>query len=224
MAFPWCVMLVPEVEGTERGAVLADAKWPKGSQIKISFLDGDSGLQARVKAEAGKWISRTGADLTFTWLNDPGAGDIRISFTRKCSWSLLGRYAKLKTDKTEPTMNFGWLTPNSTPLEIQEVVLHEFGHALGFIHEHQNPDGGLRWNRDAVIKSLTGPPNEWTEKQIETNVLGHYDPRALIGTPFDPDSIMLYPFPAEWTENGVSTHNNSDLSTTDIRLARDIYA
>lgn len=224
MAFPWCVMLVPEVEGKAKGAVLADAKWPRGSQIKISFLDGDPGLQARVKAVAGQWISRTGADLTFTWLNDPGAGDIRISFTRKGSWSLLGRYAKLKTDKTEPTMNFGWLTPNSTQLDIQEVVLHEFGHALGFIHEHQNPDGGLRWNRDAVIESLSGPPNEWTEQQIETNVLGHYDPRALIGTPFDPDSIMLYPFPAEWTENGVSTHNNSDLSTTDIRLARDIYA
>ena len=224
MAFPWCVMLVPEVDGREKGAVFKDAKWPKGSQIKISFLDGDSGLQARVKAEAGKWISRTGADLTFTWLNDPGAGDIRISFSRKGSWSLLGRYAKLKTDKSEPTMNFGWLTPNSTQPEIQEVVLHEFGHALGFIHEHQNPDGGLRWNRDAVIKSLTGPPNEWTLKQIETNVLGQYDPRALIGTPFDSDSIMLYPFPAEWTENGVSTHNNSDLSTTDIRLARDVYA
>lgn len=54
MAFPWCVMLVPEVEGLEKGAVFADAKWPKGSQIKISFLEGDSGLQARVKAEAGK--------------------------------------------------------------------------------------------------------------------------------------------------------------------------
>ena len=223
MSFPWCVMVVPEVEGTQRGAVLADAKWPKGSQIKMSFLDGDPGLQARVKAVAGQWIARTGADLTFTWLNDPGAGDIRISFSRKGSWSLLGRYARLKTDKSEPTMNFGWLTPNSSDLEIQEVVLHEFGHALGFIHEHQNPDGGLRWNRDAVIKSLSGPPNNWTLAQIETNVLGQYNPRALIGTPFDRDSIMLYPFPAEWTVNGVATPNNTDLSTADIKLARDIY-
>ncbi|MEJ7593055.1 MAG: M12 family metallopeptidase [Planctomycetaceae bacterium] len=157
MAFPWCVTLVPEVEGQARGAVLKDAKWPKGSEIKISFLDGDSGLQAKVKAAAEQWITRTGADLTFTWLNNSGAGDIRISFTRKGSWSLLGRYAKLRTDKSEPTMNFGWLKPDSDDLAIQEVVLHEFGHALGFIHEHQNPDGGLLWNEQKVIASLSGP-------------------------------------------------------------------
>lgn len=224
MAFPWCVMLVPEIAGTGRGAVLADAKWPKSSEIRISFLDGNPGLRQRVKAVADQWITRTGADLTFTWLNDPGAGDIRISFLRRGSWSLLGRYAQSQTNKTEPTMNFGWLTPNSTDQEVQEVVLHEFGHAIGFIHEHQNPDGGLRWNRDEVIRSLSGPPNNWSQQQIETNVLGQYDPRDLIGTPFDRDSIMLYPFPAEWTENGVSTSNNSDLSETDIQLAQDIYA
>lgn len=224
MAFPWCVMLVPEIDGVARGAVLADAKWPKGSEIKISFLDGDAGLQSRVKAAAERWITETGADLTFTWLNDPAAGDIRISFTRTGSWSLLGRYAKLLADKTEPTMNFGWLKTTSSDLEIQEVVLHEFGHALGFVHEHQNPDGGIRWNRNEVIRSLSGPPNNWTLQQIETNVLGHYDPRALIGTPFDRDSIMLYPFPATWTENGVATPNNTDLSAVDIQLARSIYA
>ena len=224
MAFPWCVMLVPDFPGKAKGAVLEDAKWPKGSEIKISFLDGDSGLQEKVKSVAQQWLTRTGADLAFTWLNNPAASHIRISFTRKGSWSLLGRYAQLQTNKTEPTMNFGWLTPASTPLAIQEVVLHEFGHAIGFIHEHQNPDGGLRWNRQAVIDSLSGPPNKWTLEQIETNVLGQYDPRALIGTPFDRDSIMLYPFPAEWTENGVSTKNNSDLSAKDIQLARRIYA
>lgn len=224
MAYPWCVMLVPQIEGLPRGAVLDDAKWPKGSEIKISFLDGAPDLQTRVKAAAQQWIDRTGADLTFTWLNAPGAGDIRISFTRKGSWSLLGRYAQFETDKTKPTMNFGWLKPASSDLDVREVVLHEFGHAMGFIHEHQNPDGGLQWNEDEVIRSLSGPPNEWTLQQIQTNVLGHYDPRDLIGTPFDPNSIMLYPFPAEWTKNGVSTHNNSDLSATDIQLARDIYA
>ena len=48
-------------------------------------------------------------------------------------------------------MNYGWLTPESAQDEVRRVVLHEFGHALGLIHEHQNPKGGgIEWNRDAV--------------------------------------------------------------------------
>jgi len=35
------------------------------------------------------------------------------------------------------------------------TVLHEFGHALGLIHEHQSPfKGGFEWNKDEVRGSL----------------------------------------------------------------------
>ena len=37
----------------------------------------------------------------------------------------------------QATMNLGW--------QDEGVVLHEFGHTLGFIHEHQNPEGGIQW-------------------------------------------------------------------------------
>jgi serralysin len=40
----------------------------------------------------------------------------------------------------KPTMNYGWMTPDSSDDEVHRVVAHEFGHALGLIHEHQNPD------------------------------------------------------------------------------------
>ena len=36
-------------------------------------------------------------------------------------------------------MNYGWLEPDTELREYQRVVRHEFGHALGMIHEHQNP-------------------------------------------------------------------------------------
>lgn len=33
----------------------------------------------------------------------------------------------------------------------RSTVLHEFGHSLGLIHEHQSPfKGGFEWNRDEV--------------------------------------------------------------------------
>ncbi|WP_437321271.1 matrixin family metalloprotease [Sorangium sp. So ce385] len=41
-------------------------------------------------------------------------------------------------------MNFGWLTLESTQADVESVVLHEFGHALGLIHEHQHPENGIK--------------------------------------------------------------------------------
>ena len=63
-------------------------------------------------------------------------------------------------------MNFGWLD--------EAVVLHEFGHAIGLAHEHQNPDKGIKWNEDAVIRDLSGPPNNWDVATIRHNVLNKY--------------------------------------------------
>jgi hypothetical protein len=48
------------------------------------------------------------------------------------------------------------------------ACVHEFGHALGLIHEHQNPNRAIQWNRDAVINDLQGPPNNWDLKQSRT--------------------------------------------------------
>ena len=71
-------------------------------------------------------------------------------------------------------MNYGWLTPTSDDDELRRVVLHEFGHALGLIHEHQNPEGGIQWNEPAVKADLSGPPNNWDDETIRHNVLDHY--------------------------------------------------
>jgi hypothetical protein len=92
---------------------------------------------------------------------------------------------------------------------------HEFGHAIGLGHEHQNPQGGLQWNEPEVIRDLSGPPNEWTVDQIRSNVLTKYSVDQIRGTAFDPDSIMLYAFPSRWTTNGVGTHSNDVLSLQD---------
>jgi hypothetical protein len=113
-------------------------------------------------------------------------------------------------------MNYGWLTPDSTNEEYSRVVLHEFGHALGLVHEHQTPAGGIRWNRDAVIRDLSGPPNRWDIPTIEHNVLNRYsEPEVTQYTQFDPKSIMLYAFPSHWTLDNMTFPSNTVLSDTD---------
>ena len=219
----WCVMRVPLVEGRTRGAILLDAAWPVDRVIRIAFLGGDEGLQARVRAVAQQWLDRTNARLIFEWLNDPATADIRISFIQgDGSWSLLGRYCTFEEDKTKPTMNYGWLTPESSDLEVQEVVLHEFGHALGLIHEHQHPEADIPWDRDAVIADLSGPPNYWTVEEIEHNVLNGETDRVLT-TPYDEHSIMLYPIDNAWTIGDYETSTNIDFSERDIQIINMMY-
>lgn len=223
MAFSWCMQLIPRREGLSKGAVLLEARWKPGRIITISFLDDLHGLSDAVRAVADSWLTQTEANLEFQWRKDTTNTDLRISFRYAGSWSLVGTYAAAETDPTRPTMNFGWLDVQSSPLEIQEVVLHEFGHALGLVHEHQNPASPIPWDRDAVIHALSGPPNNWTVEQIEDNVLRGYDLSQVRATRFDPASIMLYPVDPAWTIGGFQTQRNTKLSPDDVQLIREIY-
>ena len=101
------------------------------------------------------------------------------------------------------------------PFHLGNPGLHEFGHAIGLVHEHQNPAGGIEWNEDVVIRDLSGPPNNWTVEQIRHNVLNKYSVDQIRGTEFDRNSIMLYFFPDAWVKNGQGTKENNDLSSQD---------
>lgn len=103
------------------------------------------------------------------------------------------------------------------------VIIHEFGHALGMVHEHQNPEGGIEWNEQAVLNYFSGAPNYWDEAQIRYNVMDKYDSNLLNASQYDPKSIMLYAFPGSLTLNGVGTQANSIMSPTDIEWMAKVY-
>lgn len=204
-----------------KAALLKDAKWPVGSVITLRFLEGAPELQARVRKVAEEWTRL--ANLTFDWRAD-GRTDIRIAFKQgNGSWSYLGKQCRL-IPEPKPTMNYGWLTPTSNDDELRRVVLHEFGHALGLIHEHQNPkNGGIAWNKAAVVNDLKGPPNNWDEATIENNMFKKYEVGAIIGTPPDPTSIMMYPIPRAWTKDGTQAGLNGELSQKDRDFIKTAY-
>lgn len=207
-------------QASHRAAFLNGALWRRGDQITIRFLDGDTTLRDRVKVVAMEWLAV--ANLGFDFRN-AGPTDIRISFTAgPGSWSYIGTTCR-DVDEPKPTMNYGWLTPNSDEAELRRVVLHEFGHAIGLIHEHQNPLGGIRWNKDAVYRDLEGPPNNWDKATIDSNMFRFYPPGEVTATPVDKDSIMLYPIPRAWTLDGFSAGLNGELSPTDKQLALNTY-
>lgn len=153
-------------------ALITGKKWkPKGQRLRIRFLDGSPTQRDKVQTKAEEWLRY--ANVRFDW---SGAADaeIRISFQADPgSWSAVGTDC-LHTDyfkPDEPTMNFGWLQDDTDEVEYRRVVVHEFGHALGAIHEHQNPRGGIIWNEAAVLAAFGGPPNNWSEEEIRSNVI-----------------------------------------------------
>ena len=201
-------------------AAITGKLWQPGRVLRVRFLDGDPNVQSRIPPFAHLWSEY--ANVSFEFGDDPDA-EIRISFQNQGSWSYLGTDA-LVIPKSQPTMNFGWLTAATTNDEYQRVVTHEFGHALGCIHEHQNPANSIPWDRDAVYRYYQGPPNYWTREQVDVNLFTRYDADITQFSDFDPKSIMLYPIPNEFTLGDFSVGWNKTLSAIDKQFIGTVYA
>lgn len=194
--------------------------WRPGRTIRVRFMDGDPIAQQKVEAVARQWSDY--ANIKFDFGDDPDA-EIRISFQHPGSWSYLGTVA-LNIAKNEPTMNYGWLTAATADDEYSRVVLHEFGHALGCIHEHQHPESPIPWDVDAVYAYYMGPPNNWTKEQVDINVLNRYAAGDTQFSEFDPKSIMLYPVSDRLTIGDWEIPwRNKELSALDKSFMGQVY-
>lgn len=211
--------VIAGVELPQSLALITRKLWKPGMTLRVRFLDGDPVIQQRLQPFAHVWSQY--ANLKFAFGNDPDA-EIRISFKQRGSWSYLGTDA-LGIPKNQATMNFGWLTRETSDQEYSRVVTHEFGHAIGCIHEHQNPASSIPWDKPVVYRYYAGPPNNWTKEQVDVNLFQTYDRTQTQFSEFDPHSIMLYPIPNEFTIGDFEVGWNTDLSAVDKEFVGRIY-
>lgn len=128
------------------------------------------------------------------------------------------------SNQNEATMNFGWLEADSSYDAFAGVVLHEFGYALGCVHEHQHPESPIPWDEEAVYNYYTGPPNNWARLKVRMNVLTKFGKGMTQFSEFDSKSIMLYPIPNAHTTGDWSIDwKNSELSDTDKEFIGEMY-
>jgi len=263
--------LVVESEGLE---FLVDdlQSWIPGSTLRVAFLGGTPQLHAQIAAVVQEiddacsltfdfgHDEATGTFREWTTDDDEYAADIRVSFDMPGYFSLVG------TDSINPGINHGEGAvggrANQRSLNLNDydkqlpprwrgTVLHEFLHAIAFLHEHQNPraecQSDFRWDDDegyeqttdangrfvsdsdgrrpGIYTYLSGPPNNWPRSTIDHNL--RVDPQAGAAASFDPESVMLYRFPPLFYKTDPSpcapTSDGQSLSDGDKRGLQLLY-
>lgn len=183
--------------------------------LRVGFLGGTAQQRAAVKRVAPEWSKH--ANIRFVFVNS-GRADIRVGFNPNDGhWSYVGKSANY-IPSNQRTMNLAMRGEYGQ----DSVILHEFGHALGLQHEHQNPANRIRWNERVIINELKLSQG-WSEEKIRHNVIKRLDVSKTNFTAFDPRSIMLYVIPNRWTIGNFETGYNATLSANDKQFIGTLY-
>lgn len=199
-----------------------DKMWDVGATLGVKLVGGTPFIRGKVRQYAEIWTQY--ANIHFAWVDPAQAADINVHFDAgKGSWSAVGRDAQWIDLLPDPvTMNFGWFTDNTDDIEFSRVVTHEFGHALGLVHEHQSPAAGIAWDREKAY-AYYQQADGWDRATVDAQVFDKYSVTQTNYSVFDPNSIMEYWIPAELTLDGTSVAGGTHLSDTDKEYIRRWY-
>jgi hypothetical protein len=189
--------------------------WKPGRELKIRFLEDVSSSFLRAFFQAiTHWIKHV--NLKFV-IVPKGDADIRITTVSEHNKSLIGTDA-LTFDQSEATM---YLEATPSDEYFESTVLHEMGHALGYLHEHLHQDATIPWNREKVYEHYFENYG-WDKQRVDENVLTPYS-GAIVDTEYDKFSIMHYEVDKELTDGVWEVSKNTVLSEVDIKMAKRTY-
>jgi Astacin (Peptidase family M12A) len=233
----------PEAQGPAarqmRGVVARSLMWRPGQTIKVCFRSGTRGAHQRVIRVAREWMQYANIVFDFEENGAPrmcrgdGHEDIKVDFVdNRGWWSAYGTMSRQR----DPSMNlqfYGVDTPRyangqaASELDLRRTILHEFGHALGMMHEHQSPsaecDGEINWEAAYRMGASLG----WDKQMVHAQMRQLTSLEEFNMTAVDRRSIMHYSLPPELFKQGKNSRcwvsDNDDLSDQDRRFMAAVY-
>jgi len=205
---------------TTKGRGLADNYflWNKGAVIKVKFLSGSADLQNKIFNHAKEWEKY--ANIKFSLVKS-GDADIRVWIGNGVGHNSYIGMVSRQIDKDDETMNLDSADINGDARFLKGVTLHEFGHALGLLHEHSSPISGIKWNKEKLYTEYA--KMGWTRDDVDNQVFYTYNNSYTNGTKYDNKSIMHYPILPGETVDGYVIDWNLELSKGDIELIKALY-
>jgi hypothetical protein len=198
-------------------AALTGKLWPSaGVHLGVQFLDSpDQETRRKILAAANRWGTRSNVKFS-----ESSSGEVRLARVQG-----QGYYSYLGQDILHVqgvTLNLDSFTARTPDSEYLRVVQHEFGHTLGWPHEHMRRDMVSRLDVQKTLAYFERTQG-WDADTVRQQVLTPLDDATLTALPVDVLSIMCYQLPGEITRDGKPIPGGTDIDEEDFQLAAKLY-
>lgn len=168
----------------------------KTVNLSVLILGGTSADQDLLIRQASIWSEYGNIDFEFTTdKHDQEIFDIIVKIhnskngLNKGGTSAVGTDSSFYTKKGEASMDI-WFTPETPTNHKNLFVLHEFGHALGLLHEHQHPERTFEYNKKEMFRICKD--DKWEKSDCKAFKLKTKKGKKYLLLKYDAGSIMHY--------------------------------